>query len=339
MAFDTEQFMRGLRCLLTDEVDDVLAFWLSSIDRDIADGWRCFYADIVWAKQHLPPPLINELGRRYECELLKTAFNSPPLGSDRPYDSAFLTDFYADASCREGFRDLLNLGLHAAHDAPAGHDPVGFAAFNTVPEGSDSHPFFEIQHLQHEWKIEASHRGTLTPPLMGVMQEPATPVRDAGMLLVDDIPYWRARYHSSFIPVYDPQYLHVSRKPDCILSLMAQLAQDFPYASELSTSKCLMFAGPTLAPVRWALLIEKRDGMDQFRVAPRLVLINAGLKKKVKDADILFFNPAGFFFGDASSPRALEIELLFHLPRARRFAAFYTPYVERALARQPGVTA
>ena len=334
MHIDPEKFLHDLRAMVSDAADEVLTFSLSLIERDIAESWRCFHADIVWAKEKLPPPLINELGRQYECEQLRTALYQRPGEVRTQYSSPFLDDFFNDATCREGFRDLLSLGVYALPESTVGYDPVARQVLDAIPESADDHPRYDIGLKRHEWKIEASHKGTLTPPLMGIVSAPPVPVRNPAVPLARDYLYWQAFYHRTFVPVADPALMHVGRKPDCILGLMGQLAPDFPYAAELSTTKRLVFAGAAAAPVRWALIIEKASGSPDYRVAPRLVLIAAALKKKLKDKDILFTNPVGDFYGDNSSPRAVEIELLFHLPRARRLIAFYTPYVDAALALQ-----
>jgi hypothetical protein len=334
--FDDEKFYLDLRALLSDAAETMLDYWLASIEQEIAEGWRYYYAREIWFMENLPPPLINELGRAYACEQLRFDLSIRPgkTVTDRkqPPDLTYAS-VHAARSRYRNFLDVGRLALDALGDASTALDVVADERANELMRNHNRRISFEIRKNTDDWYLEASALGTMTPPVMVVPWKNAPPVRDESLSLEDDAAYWRAVHASEFRIVADVS--NCRTKPDCTLMLMGELAPDFPFSAAHSTASRLVFVQTGDSPLAWALIIEKRDGDPSFRYPPLLVLLNRSKTKKLKDQDILFKNVIGkYFYGGPSSPRSNEIELRFHVPRFRRLIGFYASYVEAAIAKQ-----
>ncbi len=119
MHIDNEKFKLTFRELLSQHTEDLLDYQLTLMEQEIAEGWRCCYAREIWFKENLPPPLMNELGRRYMTEKLKVNlyrdtqsahfYHIEDVPSD--YVSEFLLSFIASPANRIGYRNFLDVGL------------------------------------------------------------------------------------------------------------------------------------------------------------------------------------------------------------------------------------
>lgn len=300
---------------------------------EIAEGWPCFYAKELWMRDHLPPPLINELGRAYMVEQLKQHI-------EIRFDDAFLHDpagILRELSKRPDlpriYRNHLEVGeltvAHEFHAAPL--DLEADAIASLLLEVEHRHVEFEINRNQFNWYVEACTKCTLTPPLLLLTKENLPAVRDQTKPLAYDNTYWWRRYEPEHSIPMDAD-LNGMLKPSVNIALMAELAPDFPYSEALSTSKRLVFVQKGDGPMAWALIIGK-DGSEVFKYPPRLVLLDRSSKKKLKNAHVLFQNVIGkrYFTQALMAQAAMELELLFHLPRSRRLIEIYRPYVEQAL--------
>ena len=335
MAIDRKIFREHLRPRLSEEAERLLDFRLELMEQEIAEGWQVFYAHEVLFKQYLPPPLINDMGRRYETERLREAIWREPGQSDSAYRSAFLEQFFAHPEWRSQYRNYLTTGeLDVGGVSGGGNalDLTANAVMNRRLETDNEHWWFEMRANADNWYIEALSRGSLTPPplLRAMDEEPLAHSPD--MEMEKDGAYWRARYPTKFSLVMDVADYPAFRQPEWNVELMSKLAPDFPYAAGISSTKRLLFVQQGDGPLAWALMIEKTDGSSEYRYPPQLILIDRAQKKKLKDDDIIFKNVIQpWFYGNLNGPRCMEVELLFHVPRSLRLLEFYQPFVTQAL--------
>lgn len=338
MAVDDKAVFGNEFCrLLSDGAEQLLDIMVRLMEQDIADGWRAFYAPEIWFKQHLPPPLLNEAGRRYMTERMREAIWSAAGRGENGYRSAYLEQWLGQLELRKDYRNFLEVGTLDI-EGMGSTTPLDLTANATVSrllESEHIHWWYETQANTQNWYLEATARATLTPPLLARELEHETPVRSPGVALADDGRYWRAVYPVHWRVIMDAADYPALSKPECNLDLMSKLAPDFPYAPALSTAKRLIFVQRGDSRFAWGLMIDKTDGGPEYRYPPQLILIDRQHKKKLKDGDILFKNVIGkHFISQNRGPRCMETELLFHLPRSRRLIDVYQPYVDQALAVQ-----
>lgn len=338
MSIVQERLRLDLRDILSEAAEALLDYRLASMEQEISEGWAYFHAREIWFKENIPPPLINELGRHYMCEQLRSELyqRRAEIGTD--YKGCFLRDFFTNPDKRLGYRNFLDASsenFSQSGPGAAAPDAVVHAAVKLLLEVENRHARCEMRWASNKWYIEASLRGTLTPPLKYLRPERKPLIRDENYPLGGDLQYWWSIYHDECVVVADWADRHVQVKPDCSLELMRQLAPDFPYAAHLSTASRLVFLQEGDSPLTWTLIIEK-GGASEYRYPPSLLLCRRNPGKKWREQDILFKNVIAkdAFYGRSGSPRGIEVELLFHLPRSRRLIQFYTPFVEQAIGRQ-----
>nr|WP_315398182.1 hypothetical protein [uncultured Duganella sp.] len=340
MTKHNENFGEGLRKILSEEAGRLLDFRLQLMEREIAEGWQVFYASELFFKQYLPPPLINDMGLRAETEWLREAIWRKPGQSESAYRSEFLEQFHAHPEWRLQYRNYLSMGELDVGGVSGGGNALDLTANAVMThrlETDNEHWWFEVQANANNWYVEALSRGTRTPPPLLWEPDHEPPAQSPDGDLEKNGPYWRARYPSKFSLAMDAADYPALTKPAWNLELMSKLAPDFPYAPGISSTKRLIFVQQGDSAMAWALMIDKTDGSPEYRYPPQLILIERGQTKKLKDDDIVFKNVIhSWFYSHVSSPRCMEVELLFHLPRSRRLLGFYQPFVAHALSQVGG---
>ena len=328
---------------MSDDAGKLFDFQVQLMKREIAEGWKAFYAQAVLFEQILPAPLINELGRQYavehlRCEIWRDSDQMAWRGFGQvgsQYRSSLLTQWSEHPESLAGYRNFLHVGELDTGAAPTPNplDCTANAVLRGRIETDNQHWWYQTQADTTDWYVEAAAQGVLTPPLMVRELAPATPVRDMSVDLADDGPYWKAVHQARWRQIMNATQFAAFTKPDENLRLMAALAPDFPYAAHLSSAKRLVFVQQGEGALAWALMIDKTDGSTTYRYPPKLILISREQAKKLKDDDILYTNVIGkSFVSHIYGARCLETELLFHLPRSRRLIEFYAPYVQQALS-------
>ncbi len=337
-----KSFAHSLREVLSNDADKLFEFQLALMEREIAEGWRVFYAKEILFKEVLPAPLINEVGKLYAVEQLRCEIwrdldqmawrGFGQIGSN--YRSTLLTHWSEHPEILKEYRNFLHVGALDTSGAftPDPLDHTANAVLRQRIETEHKHWMHELEAKLNDWYVEVAAHGVLTPPLVVRELEPATPLRDMSIALVDDTQYWRAVHQGRWRVALNANEFKAFTKPDENVRLMAAMAPDFPYAADLSTGKRLVFVQQGDGPLAWALMIDKTDGSTTYRRPPKLILISRTQTKKLKDADILYMSVVGkWFVSYNNGARCIETELLFHLPRSRSLIAFYAPFVQQAL--------
>lgn len=333
-AEERERFETCLRTQLSEQAGRLFDFRLELMEQEIAEGWRCMYAQAVLFRKLLPEPLINELGRQYELERLREEIWRPFNQLHSNYHSELLHDWRHHPEHRAGYRNYLDVGeLEGfAGNPPDPYDRTACDILTRRIEQDTAHWKHETRANADDWFLDASFRCMLTPPFIGFPTEDDPPPDPA---VRHDNPgqYWRAvhrsRYTLPFIAADYPAFT----KPDWNLRLMAEMAPDFAYDPALSKTSRLVFVQQGESRLAWALLIDKTYGSPDYRYPPQLILLDRARRNKLKDEHVLFANPIKpRFYADAKALRSLETQLLFHLPRSRRLIAFFEPFVADALA-------
>jgi hypothetical protein len=331
-----ESFTQDLRAAVSNDAGELFDFQLQLMEREIAGGWKAFYAQEILLKDTLPAPLINDLGRQYGVERLRLNIWRDFGKQSSNYRSALLTEWFEYPETLAEYRNFLNVGALDTGAAPTPNplDRTANAVLRKRIETDNKHWWYETQANMTDWYVEAAAQCVLTPPLLVRELERATPVRDMTLALVDDGKYWRTVHQERWRLVMNATEFSAFTKPEENLRLMAALAPDFPYSPSLSSGKRLIFVQEGEGALAWALMIDKTDGGTTYRYPPKLILISREQTKKLKDDDIVFANVVGTWFNSQSAgARCLETELLFHLPRSRRLIEFYEPYVRQALGQ------
>lgn len=322
---DRQEFVSRFTCLLANDVERLYELELDMMKNDIANGWRCFYAQEVWLEKHLPPPLINDAGKAVNLEKLRRIVR----------DGRYATRVKPDPQGYRNYLDIGTLDLGGDGDSVGEWGPWDLVANEVATKLlHDEHRFMlrEIDRDREQWSSEPAASGTLTPPLLYIELDLEPPVRNASVPLHADYTYWDAVYPTTHRAILDTEHFHSRTKPDYVVGLMAQLAPDFPYDAKRGSSKSLFFPRADERDVQWAVWIDKTDGSTTYRYPPQLALIRRA-DKKVRAEDILYVHHGLKMFVDpVSNPRDIEIQLRFHLPRIRKQIAFLDPFVDAALA-------
>jgi len=336
MKHDETSLRTYLRAAVAGAMPALADHKLAQMERDVAEGWRCFHTRALWARDNAPGPHINELGRRILSEMMMVDLFKEPGDYLTAYKMDFMLDFLDRKEARHGYRNLFALGtldLEAGQsDGKAWDEEVNDTA-NRLFRDEHRHVMYELRYQRSAWYLEGVAKGTLTPAPTLYERDPVVAVRDPSRALEDDYKYWHAVYPITVDMLMDPLHRHVQTKPECTLDMMRQLAPDFPYAPQLSTLKRLVFIQVGDSPLAWATLIEKPDGAAEYSYPPRLVLIRRDLKNKLQPKHFLFTN---VIVDEAPQmplwPREVEITLMFHIPRIRRLIDLYEPIVTQTLS-------
>lgn len=338
MAMTHAELRSALHTAVRPALPALCDHYLEQMKRDVAQGWRFFYARPWWVYENAPGPHLNEQGRRYMAASIWVQMHVDPATGESGVTDQTLRDFWHDPAQRVGYRNLFATGTLDLESAGA-NNAVADAVVNEAANGlllhANRHVKFEIMHNVHAWYLEAVlTKGSLTAEPAIWEKTPVLPVRDESEPLAQDYRYWQAVYQFRKQMVFDGvANAHVQIKPDTTLALMSQLVPDFQYAPELSTAGRLVFVQQGTSATAWALVIEKVDRAREYTYPPRLILIARDLKKKLKDQHILLTH-AEITGGRATPlwPREVEINIRFHAQRLRSMIGFYAPLVEPVLA-------
>ncbi len=305
---------------------------ITLMDRDIAEGWRAFYARPVWFKENLPPPLINEQGQRFLADALSHAILFPDEAECEAYSTAYRR-MVSKPEHLHGYRNYLYTGTLDIERVTPENVPLDEVA-NTITkeivEHRHCHMSYEVRRNREDWILEASQSAEYTPPYIYVQKEISPAVRDVGIALIEDKAYWSALYNTSEDIAWDPK---VFSSPAWFAKLMAALGPDFPFSEAMSMGKRLVFSNSGENRWAWALLVEKRNS-PHFSFPPVLALIPSGLNRKLRDSDILYRHvPLTYTAPLMYGARSIETQLRFFLPHFRRLIGFYHPNVGEALGR------
>jgi hypothetical protein len=342
MAFNNAEFQSAFLDILAKNVAALLDARLDLMERELEYGWRCYHPREVWFKENLPPPPLNEPGKRYMREkLLVEIYRDPqsahfnhPGELESSYTSEFLQEFSTSARARAGYRNFLDVGVLDAeaneYCPPAPFDLVANEVTSDLLK-ANRHHLREIADIHYIGRYAVRQWATRTPPYHVYGQDKFTGVRNEELPLAQDRGYWDGVYARDWgflgeaVGLLDASW---------ILKLMAELAPEFPYCAALSTRARMVFMREGGAPVAWAMIVEKIAGFPEFNFPPPLVLCPRGLARKYKHGDTLFNNPLRVDVNMMSdrAPRDVELHLLYLLPRYRRLIEFYEPFVLQALA-------
>ena len=327
-ALGHPSFAAALGRHLLERSEELLDFRLRSMEREIAEGWTSVYESEVWFKENLPPPWLNDMGRRVALESLKEEIGAGT------YVSSHLLEFLTFASARVGYRSYFAVGtLDVERKTPDDEGPWDMVANEVTRQlvrEKNRHFRFEItKRLEQHW-CEVLRRGTRTPePLFSdVSDQMPAPVRDPSRVLEFDSQYWLATYALPFKRVTDPAGV---MRPDWILKLMADMAPDFSFDKSTSSRSTLSFVQEDAGP--WAWAIQFRKNPTWFGHRPKLACVSREVRSAAKDSPTMparLLEPAGFPLD--MSPRGIECGLMYWLPRYREVAALLTPAVDAAIA-------
>lgn len=327
-ALGHASFAATLGGQLLERAEELLDFRLHSMERESAGGWASVHASEVWFKENLPPPSLNDAGRRIALEMLKQEVGAGT------YVSSHLLEFLTSASTRAGYRSHLAVGTldveSKASDDECAWDMVANEVTRQLVHEKNRHFRFEITKLREQQWCEALRRGTRTPePLFSeVSDQMPAPVRDPSRALEFDSQYWLAVYALPFKRVTDPAGV---LKPDWILQLMADMAPDFPFSKSSSSRSTLNFVQQGAGA--WAWAIQFRKNPTWFGPRPKLACVSREGRSTANEAPIMpagLLEPAGFPLD--MSPRGIECGLMYWLPRYREIAALLAPSVDAAIA-------
>lgn len=333
MNVDATRLRLALRDAIAADLPALCEHVVSQMERDVLDGWRCYYTRPLWVRDNTPPPHLNELGQRYLTGFLWSQLHMEPGASQYSQIHPFLEDFWTSKDKHTGYRNLFEPGtLDLEYGGSVVLDDVVNQTANRLLHEENRHVGYEIPYNRHTWYRETVlAKGTLTPAPKCWEHDAAVPLRDPGTPPADDHRYWNAVYQLRTQIIADViAYRHVQIKPETTLELMQQLASDFPFAPHLSSRSRLVFVQQGPSPLAWAVIIEKVEKAQEYTYPPKLLLIQRDLRKKLQYQHALFTHVD--IVGGCWTPlwpREVEINILFHMSRLRSVIDFYTPIVER----------
>ena len=323
MRVNLQKFKVELRNILFCNAEALFDFRLELMRLEIAEGWAYCYAFSLWLAETLPPPLINALGRTYECEQIKTSLyhGQNAVGMVDRYNSTFLDEFFSSENSRKGFRNFLGvggLGETIANGKQTLWDLTANEAIKKLYLEENRDYWIEARDNREEWEFAQSVRCLRTPFFFCRKK-------------IYDGTYGLMEYAPGLIVGGRVSDMEVDRKPDWHLKLMSEMTSDFVYSLELSTRTRLVFTDTKTSEVAWAIIIQKTDGSPDFRLPPFLVLIERQHGKKLKDEHIVYRNviPCPIPYS-GRGPRGIELLLIYYLKHVERIVEFYTPFILEA---------
>lgn len=220
--------------------DAAVDFQIQLMEQEIAQGWCSYYAAPLWFKQQLPPPLINELGRKHMA--------------------CWYNIWYAKDKVDEEFMDRM---LH--HLDPALHhnyrnylDPIDLNHAEERPYGKRSTYFVDRA-------IEAlAETAWLTPE--GSIDQRIGDLRDR--FAKEEVTRADAVYSQIDIEqYYYPVKEYIVPPAEMIQKLMPLIAPSWQHVPAMSKKRRLVYARPFLDGWSWALVLdgEGRTGIDRIK--------------------------------------------------------------------------
>ncbi len=319
MKFDHAGFRDRLLQLLSENAEALWDKKLALLDQESAEGWECFHTQPLWIRANVPPPLINEMGRRYGVEKLKcalamdhdTEFPYSHRVSPSRYESTFIRELFDQAMPWKNYRNFLEPGDFATPGGSSCFDPVvGEVSAMLRAQGRDA--FHEISRDREIGWQAALQQGRHTAEQLLIEREPSDPFARYG------IPQ-RVREFSAL------------QSPEWTIWLMHQLAPEFRHASALSPKKSLLFLKPVDDDLAWAVAIDRGGQGNLLRFPPALSLVWRKDPTGRRRPPAIFLDVLADFEGLSTSwPREIEMQLTYHLQRFRRLTEFYQPFVDLA---------
>jgi hypothetical protein len=331
MRFDYKFFVREFEAALYKNASLLFDTRMRLMTQEIAAGWRAFHGKPAWFIQHLPAPLMTDLGRQINLEELRADISDNIVGGSAP---AFplLDMLYEHAPARMGYRNFLKVGTLEL-DGCDGlvFDEVANEVTLRLLREQHRHFNFEIRYVNRVSWRDQQELGSLTPEPWINPFDKRPAVRTPGIPLERDDAYWVARYDTDFRFIADHQ---VDWTP-WICDLMRVMSEDFVYVDTLATSGQLVFCRDGDSPVMWALTFpyQSRFGLRFFELPPLLQLFKRKSTGRLTKSDLLFTNvlETSRYAGVSDSLRDVELHLLRFLPRARELMALYDPCVDDAV--------
>ena len=326
-----KKFAQAFREVLQHEIVALHDFELNLIDSEIADGWQCFHPYEAWMKEVLPLPLVNDMGKKFNCEGMREKLSSQYEELGSRYISAFQYELLTAPDKATEYRNYLSPGGAAFQWASIDGGMLDHTAekiFHTLVNVHHRHAYHEVRHKAKIWLLEAQIWGTMTPPICTSWNDVQPPVRDEALSLNYDTAYWRNFYDDGQSIVS----ITYSNNPEWTRRMMASIAPDFPYSDGLSSKKRLVFKKKEVNGLSWAVVFDW-DGYE-FSFPPSLVLIDGWRKKWDDDISIYKNMVLERSYMQFKSMRSGELCLLCCIPRFRKLEGFYESRIKQALLGQ-----
>jgi hypothetical protein len=331
MRFDYKFFARELEAALYKNASLLFDTRMRLMTQEIAAGWRAFHGWPAWCMQHLPAPLMTDLGRQINLEELSGDIAGNIVGGRAPA-RPLLRMLLQHELAGPGYRNFLSVGtLELDSGDVFVFDEVANEVTLRLLREQHRHFNFEIRRSNSVSWRDQQELGSLTPEpwINPVDKRPA--IRTPGIPLERDDAYWLARYDTDFRFIADHQ---IDWTP-WIRDLMRVMSEDFMYVDTLATSGQLVFCRDGDSPVMWALTFpyQSRFGLRFFELPPLLQLFKRKSTGRLTKSDLLFTNvlETSRYAGVSDSLRDVELHLLRFLPRARELMALYDPFVDDAV--------
>jgi hypothetical protein len=331
MRFAYKFFAREFEAALYKNASLLFDTRMRLMKQEIAAGWRAFHGRPAWFMQHLPEPLMTDLGRQINLEVISADIAGNIAGGCAP-ELPLLGMLLDHALAGTGYRNFLSVGtLELDSGDVFVFDEVANEVTLRLLREQHRHFEFEIQHVNSVSWRDQQELGSLTPEpwINDVDKRPA--VRNPDVPLERDAAYWAARYDTDFRFIGD----HQTDWTPWIRDLMRVMSEDFVYFDTLATSGQLVFCRDGDSPVMWALTFpyQSRFGLRFFELPPLLQLFKRKSTGRLTKSDLLFTNvlETSRYGGFNNSLRDIELHLLRFLPRARELMALYDPFVDDAV--------
>lgn len=310
---------RNLSDALCVSAGKLLDFRIRLMDEEISQGWPCFHARALWFSEHLPAPLINTLGRAYTIGELQSRLEAFAEGT-RPRLSPTRVAMITNPAMRAEYRNYLDAGTLEVETFVGHHFPRDLTADEVTRRllhGERRHFRYEIDACEEANWREALNRGTELPMPMYLQTAPVTPVRNPARPFHKDASYWRAVYA---LPQSRVQHYARALAPELTHQLMARLAPDFPHDPTASTKRRIVFSRPAGASLRWCLTVSHEGTSKTLAYPPKLSLTSGCNRPRTVFNDVLD-DGLGWIRDD--SPRGIETQLRYWIPRFRKLIDFY----------------
>jgi hypothetical protein len=332
MKFDYKFFARELEAALYKNAPLLFDTRMRLMEQEIAAGWRAFHGRPAWFMQHLPAPLMTDLGRQINLEVISADIAGNIAGGRAPA-LPLRRMLLEHAPARTGYRNFLKVGtleLDCDDDALVFDEVANEVTLRLLRE-QHRHCNFEIEHVNSVSWRDQQELGSLTPEPWINPVDKRLAIRNPDVPLERDTAYWAARYDTDFRFIADRQ---IDWTP-WICDLMRVMSEDFVYVDTLATSGQLVFCRDGDSPVMWALTFpyQSRFGLRFFELPPLLQLFKRKSTGRLTKSDLLFTNvlETSRYGGFNNSLRDVELHLLRFLPRARELMALYDPFVDDAV--------
>ena len=334
MVFDGKKFSTEISKELDLSVDKLFDDHQIRTRKEIESGWGQFFAQELWFRENLPGPIINESGRHFEIDILKSRIRN--CTTDHRLIELPSGNF-------ANYRNYLHPGplrLFPNNNTSIPVDKIADDTTLKLLEVENRHVWFEILSLNKSLRLnEVEKLQCLSIQKNFTNQHAYCITRNQSIALERDVIYWESRYGITRV---SPDAIAFTNTESTLIDLMRLLAYDFAFCKQKNNDSYFVFSKPIDSDIAWLIMFDRIGPVPQglINFCPKLAIVKSESLTNLEagpyifnSTDFLFFDIFGSSEIQISDRADIERQLRFSLQRFSSTIDLYKPYLSSALTK------